>query len=167
MIKIYDFNVDEIITFYKNEVFLGKIDNLSQYVYYSENKKDSEKQYFVRLDNVVNEKIKECGIKNGLIVCNSKHTTSSVFVNHFEQGILFDVLDTLKTMYPPQKKYRHNIWDFEYKNADAHLKSISLGKGATVFVKDGEMILGDFENVIYAEFDHRPMKSFNLIIIGE
>ncbi len=171
IIKTYEFKIDDVVDGIKQDVALKKYESASQFIYYSELKKDllknGCKEYFVKLDDLVYQLVKENNIKEGVVFCNSKHTTSSIFINHFEAGILSDLLDYFKAVYPSQKKYRHNEWDFEFKNADAHLKSIELGKGATVIVKNRELILEDFENIIYAEFDYRPLKSFSITILGE
>ncbi|MDE6201288.1 MAG: secondary thiamine-phosphate synthase enzyme YjbQ [Clostridiales bacterium] len=171
MIKIIDYVIDDIVKQYQNDVYNKKIDDISQVVYPSTNKKDKlgewVRQYFVKLDSVIQDAVKQSGVKTGVVILGSKHTTSSVYVNHFEPGMLYDVLENYDKMFPVQKKYRHNEWDFEYKNGAAHLKSIALGKGSTVFIKNGDLVLGDFENIIYAEFDYRPLKSFNIVIMGE
>ena len=169
--RICDFNIDEIIEAYKKTSKIEGSDE-SELIYYSPNKKDknadgSTRQFFVNLDNVVRDLVKKYNLKNGFVVCGSKHTTSSVYINHFEHGLMNDELEFLRTLYPLSKKYQHNIWDFEYKNADAHLKAIHLGKSATVIVQNGELVLGDFENIIYVEFDHRRGKAINISLFGE
>lgn len=169
--KIIEISIDEVLAKYKEETYKSG-ENMSQFLFESTNKKDLNKDkqsriFFVNLDNFVREQIKLAGLKNGVIICTSKHTTSSVYVNHFEVGVMNDLNESLRVEYPVNKKYEHNIWDNEYKNADAHLKAIHIGKGQSVLVKDGEMILGDFENLIYAEFDARPGKSFALLLMGE
>ncbi len=130
-------------------------------------KKTLHSVYYLNIDNCVREFVKENNMKNGIIICSSKHTTSSIYVNHFEKGLLFDLNQTLEASYPAKKKYQHNLWDDVYKNADAHLKAIHLGKSVSILVKDGELVLGDFENIIYAEFDERPGKSFAVTLLGE
>ncbi len=173
--KIYDLTIDEIIEKYKKD--LRKRDDLanakeSQFLFYSSDKKDriaqgGVREFFVNLDSFAKELIQQSGLKNGIMVCSSKHTTSSIYVNHFEEGIMNDLLDYLSGQYPVGKKYQHNVWDNVYKNADAHFKAVHLGKSATVIIKDGEPILGDFENIIYAEFDYRKSKSINIALFGE
>ena len=169
--KICDIIIDDVINNYKKSLRIEDADE-SQLIYYSPNKKDKTtnggmRQFFVNIDELIRDEIKACGLKNGFVICGSKHTTSSVYVNHFEPGLMDDILDNLRNLYPSTKKYQHNIWDYEYKNADAHLKAIQLGKSATVIVKNGDLVLGDFEDVIYAEFDYRPGKAINISLFGE
>lgn len=169
---IQDFKIEDVISKYEKELRMDGIMDTSEVIYNSENKKDVSKDgrvrcFFVNLDNLVREIIKKNEIKSGFVVCSSKHTTSSVYVNHFEPGAMNDLLDLLRDLYPANKKYKHNEWDYEYKNGDAHLKAIQMGKSATVIISDGELVLGDFENIIYAEFDKRAGKSINIAVFGE
>ena len=169
---IKDFKIDDVISKYEKQLRMDGITDTSEVIYYSENKKDISKDgrvrcFFVNLDNLVREIIEENGIKSGFVVCSSKHTTSSVYVNHFEQGVMNDMLDVLRELYPVNKKYKHNEWDYEYKNGDAHLKAVQMGKSATVIISDGLLVLGDFENIIYAEFDKREGKAINIAVFGE
>ena len=168
--EIYDFTIDEIMEEYIQSSRIEGTDE-RHLLFYSPNKKDKKddgthRQFFINLDNKVRELINKCGLKNGFVICSSKHTTSSVYVNHFEQGFLNDMLEFLREQYPVSKKYQHNIWDSEYKNGDAHLKAIHIGKSAIIIVKNGELVLGDFENIIYAEFDYRHGKSINVSLFG-
>jgi thiamine phosphate synthase YjbQ (UPF0047 family) len=42
-----------------------------------------------------------------------------------------------------------------------------MGKSATVIISEGDLVLGDFENIIYAVFDKRAGKSINIAVFGE
>lgn len=173
IIKTYEVTIDEIIEKYRKEAYDNSAD-ISNYVWNFDKKlkkntgERNTKEYFVKLDDYVDRIIKENNFAEGMVICSSQHTTSGIFVNHFEEGLLYDLLTHLDYTYPSDKpnKYKHNIWDCEYKNAHAHLKAISLSKSATIIVKDGQLILGDFENIIYAEFDFRPQKSISITLIG-
>lgn len=162
---------DELVLKYKKDSLAEGWD-LHEFVFTSDNKKDLNKDnlprvFFLNIDNCVREIVEKYNLKNGFVIVSSKHTTSSCFVNHFEKGLLNDLSNELREDYPAKKKWEHNIWDSVYQNADAHLKAIHFGKSATVIVQDGKLLLGDFENMIYAEFDSRPGKSFTVSIFGE
>lgn len=161
-----EFVADKLVENYEKQARADGLE-IEQFVFRPGNKKVPHSTYFLNVDNCIREFIKENNMKNGVIVCSSRHTTSSVYVNHFERGLLVDLNNLLTETYPAKKKYEHNLWDDVYKNADAHLKAIYLGKSVTVMVIDGELVLGDFENIIYAEFDERPGKSFAVTLIGE
>ena len=45
---------------------------------------------FVNITSQVLDCLRESGIKEGLMLCNSMHITSSVFINDDEKGLLRD-----------------------------------------------------------------------------
>ncbi|HPZ10526.1 MAG TPA: YjbQ family protein, partial [Candidatus Eremiobacteraeota bacterium] len=67
------------------------------------------------------ECLKESNIKEGLLLCNAMHITSSVFINDDEPGLHHDFEVWLEELAPekPYSRYRHNGYE---DNADAHLK---------------------------------------------
>lgn len=162
----HEFVADKLASKYQKEA-LAEGQDVELFVFRPNGKKTLHSVYYLNVDNCVRQLVKENNMKNGIVICSSKHTTSSLYVNHFEKGLLVDLNNDLEASYPAKKKYEHNLWDDVYKNADAHLKAIHLGKSVSVLVKDGELVLGDFENIIYAEFDERPGKSFTVTLLGE
>jgi len=171
MVKTIEKKVDDIIEEYRKEIYGNEkeMENLLYPVLKEDIKAiGNARCFFVNLDNFVRKELTKCRISNGIIVLSSKHTTSCVYINHFEKGIMFDLSESLKKLYPnTPKKYQHNVWDCEFKNADAHLKAMSIGKNCMVVVKESELLLGDFQNIIYAEFDNRPGKSITITYIGD
>lgn len=57
--------------------------------------------------------LEESGVKEGIVIISPLHTTSSVFVNDDEEGLLQDTLEFLESMIPTYKVpyYRHNQSD--------------------------------------------------------
>ena len=135
---------------------------------YADTEKKKQRLFFVNLNRFLNSFIQANGVKNGYIICCSDHTTASVYVNHFETGIMEDLTRYLCEEFPYQpEKYEHNIWDTKDLNADAHLKAMTIGKSATVIIKDGVLVLGKYEDVIFAEYDRRDDKTFTIALFGE
>ncbi|MBQ8320158.1 MAG: YjbQ family protein [Clostridia bacterium] len=135
---------------------------------YADTEKKKQRLFFVNLNRFLNSFIQANGVKNGYIICCSDHTTASVYVNHFETGIMEDLTRYLCEEFPYQpEKYKHNIWDTKDLNADAHLKAMTIGKSATVIIKDGVLVLGKYEDVIFAEYDRRDDKTFTIALFGE
>jgi thiamine phosphate synthase YjbQ (UPF0047 family) len=85
------------------------------------------------------------------------------------------------------KTYKHNIWDHKYKNANGHLKSVFTGnaniiactdgispisvakslaptKSCIIPFADGKLQLPPCDEVINAEFDYRPDKTFMIAL---
>lgn len=131
-------------------------------------KVECNKNVFINLTALINNLIKENKIEHGFVICSSDHTTSSVYVNHFETGLMEDLYKYLNKEFPfSPKSYKHNIWDREFANGAAHMKAMMLGKSATVLISDGKLHMGKFEDIIYAEFDYRPDKTFVVSLFSE
>lgn len=122
---------------------------------------------FVNITPQVERCLKESGIKEGMVLVNSMHITSSVFINDDERGLHHDLEAWLERLAPhsPTSQYRHN--DTGEDNADAHLKREVLGRGVMVAVTNGELDFGTWEQIFYGEFDGRRKKRVLVKIIGE
>jgi len=122
---------------------------------------------FVNITHQVEEALRESGIKEGMILVNSMHITSSVFINDDESGLHNDYEKWLEKIAPhePVNQYRHN--DTGEDNADAHMKRQVMGREVVVAVTNGELDFGTWEQIFYGEFDGRRRKRVLVKIIGE
>lgn len=110
--------------------------------------------------------LQESGIKEGLLLCNAMHITSSVFINDHESGLHLDFEVWLEKLAPekPHAQYRHNGYE---DNADAHLKRTIMGREVVVAVTEGKLDFGPWEQIFYGEFDGNRRKRVLVKIIGE
>ena len=88
---------------------------------------------FVNITSQVVKCLEESGIQEGLLLCNSMHITSSVFINDDETGLHYDFEKWLERLAPqkPYEQYRHNGIE---NNADAHLKRQIMGREVVIAV---------------------------------
>lgn len=121
---------------------------------------------YVNITPDVEKALKESGIKEGLVLVNSMHITSSVFINDDEQGLLSDFEVWLEKLAPekPHSQYRHNGYE---DNADAHMKRQLMGREVVVAVTDGKLDFGTWEQIFYGEYDGKRNKRLLIKIIGE
>ncbi len=125
-----------------------------------------QKVEFVNITDDVEEKVRESGIKDGLVLINPMHITASVFVNDAESGLIEDFKTMLERLAPHNPhSYRHNLTGEE--NADAHLKRQLLGHQVTMAITNGKLDLGPWEQLFYAEFDGQRRKRVLVKAIGE
>ncbi len=122
---------------------------------------------FVNITRNVQETLSASGIQEGLLLCNSKHITSSVFINDNESGLFQDGEAWLEQLAPekPHSQYRHNQTGED--NADAHLKRTIMGREVVVAVTAGRLDFGPWEQIFYGEFDGKRRKRILIKIIGE
>jgi len=137
--------------------------------------------------------LEKTGVKEGLMVVFSQHTTCSVLVqeqsddvNYYgEQLILQDMVNGLEEMFPTcsnEGQYLHPgpehieiagrerdeeaFWSL---NTDAHLRSVLLGRSVTIPIKDGKAILGEFGRIYFGDFDQvrARQRTVRIHIAGE
>lgn len=121
---------------------------------------------FVNITEELEKCVKESQIKEGLLLCNAMHITSSVFINDDEEGLHKDFEIWLEKLAPekPYEQYYHNGFE---DNADAHLKRTIMGREVVVAITDGKLDLGPWEQIFYGEFDGKRKKRVLVKIIGE
>jgi len=125
-----------------------------------------ERREFINITPTVNQCLLESGIQEGLILINSMHITSSVFINDDEPGLHHDFEKWLEKLAPekPYSQYKHNSFE---DNADAHLKRTIMGREVVVAITEGKLDFGPWEQIFYGEFDGKRRKRVLVKIIGE
>lgn len=125
-----------------------------------------KRREFINITRLIDDCLKESGIKEGLLLCNAMHITSSVFINDDESGLHADFEQWLERLAPekPHSQYRHNGFE---DNADAHLKRQVMGREVVVAITAGRMDFGPWEQIFYGEFDGLRRKRVLVKIIGE
>jgi len=121
---------------------------------------------FLNITPEIEKCLAESGIKEGLLLCNAMHITSSVFINDDESGLHHDFEKWLETLAPekPYSQYKHNSFE---DNADAHLKRTIMGREVVVAITEGKLDFGPWEQIFYGEFDGKRKKRVLVKIIGE
>ena len=123
---------------------------------------------FVNITPQVEDAVRASGVKEGLVLVNSMHITSSVFINDDEQGLHHDFskwLEKLAPFSPDPNVYHHNRTGED--NADAHLKRQIMGRETVVAITRGKLDFGPWEQIFYGEFDGNRPKRILIKIIGE
>lgn len=125
-----------------------------------------ERIEFVNITDEVQRCIDESGIKEGLVLVNAMHITSSVFINDNESGLINDFKKWLVKLAPMDERlYQHNLTGED--NAYAHLWRTIMGREATIAITKGKLDFGPWESVFYGEFDGQRRKRVMVKILGE
>ncbi len=140
----------------------------------------------------VEQALARSGIRNGILLVFSQHTTCSVLiqeasddVNYWGTELLMqDLVNTLEKLIPTcrtEGQYLHPgpkhieaaagrdelpSWSL---NTDAHLRSVIMGRSQAIPVIDGAMVLGEFGRIYFADFDQVRARERNVRvqIVGE
>ena len=127
-----------------------------------------ERMGFLNITPEVESEVAKCGISEGMVLVNSMHITSSVFINDDEPGLHEDYkkwLEWLAPYDPSPQHYRHNRTGED--NGDAHHKRQIMGREVVIAITRGKLDFGPWEQIFYGEFDGRRSKRVLVKIIGE
>jgi secondary thiamine-phosphate synthase enzyme len=120
---------------------------------------------FVYLTDLVQDEIRKSGVREGMVLVNSMHITSSVFINDNESGLKQDFLEWLEKLAPQHFDYHHHQTGED--NGYAHLWRTVMGREVVVAITNGHLDLGPWEAIFYGEFDGQRNKRVMVKIIGE
>jgi len=102
-------------------------------------------------------------VREGICAVNVAHTTAAVFVNeNADPDVQRDLLDRLGRVVPKDGDYRH-----AEGNSPAHIKAVFVGNDVTLSVHEGELVLGTWQGVYFAEFDGPRERSATVTVIGD
>ena len=125
----------------------------------------SNRREFINITSQLEKCLEEAKISEGLCLVNAMHITASVFINDDEAGLHNDFEKWLEKLAPAGLNYRHHQTGED--NADAHLKRTIMGHQVMLPITAGELDLGPWEQVFYAEFDGQRRKRVVVKVMGE
>jgi secondary thiamine-phosphate synthase enzyme len=121
------------------------------------------------ITKLVREAIQQSPISAGIALINTLHTTCAVFINEFQSALMDDLKGLAEKLVPERGGYRHDdprFSDCERGNAHSHLRAALLGRSVALGVNNGELALGRFQSVIFAEFDGPRKREVSVQVIG-
>ncbi len=141
----------------------------------------------------VEEAVATSNIKNGIVIVYSQHTSCSVFIQEDSEGVTYknipyilqDTLNCLEKIIPTCEYEGQYLHPGEYHirqaqtlrdeekawglNTDAHIKSSIMGRSETVPIVEGQVVLGEFGRIYFADFDKTRARErqVHIQILGE
>jgi len=121
------------------------------------------------LTDPVRDAIRGLGIADGMALVNTQHTTCALFVNEYQGALLADLEGLMERLVPERAGYRHDdprVSDCERGNAHSHLRAALLGRSVALAVEGGEVALGRYQSIIFAELDGPRVREITVQVIG-
>lgn len=133
--------------------------------------------FFHNVTDEVRAIVEKSGIKDGICVVFSHHTTCSVMIQEsshdlnyygreYMQADLIEIMEKLVPTCRTEGQYYHpgpKHIEFALScpgevasgslNTDAHLRSSFFGRSETIVLKDGKLSLGDFGYIYFIDWD--------------
>jgi secondary thiamine-phosphate synthase enzyme len=129
-----------------------------------------ERTEITDITKLVREAVQQFPVGNGIVLVNTMHTTCALFVNEFQSALIDDLRGLMERLVPERGGYRHDdprYSDCERGNACAHLRAALLGRSIAVGLSGGELALGRFQSVIFAELDGPRKREIAVQVMGE
>ena len=102
-------------------------------------------------------------ITDGICLVTSLHTTAGLFVNeNADPDVQRDLISHLGKLVPRDDEFRH-----EEGNSDAHIKAVLTGNDVGLSVRDGELVLGTWQGIYFADYDGPRERHATITVIGD
>jgi secondary thiamine-phosphate synthase enzyme len=111
--------------------------------------KTGRRTQFVDVTDLVERAVAKSGVRSGICYVYVPHTTAGVAINeHFDPDVATDLEGVFEKLVPRAVAYRH-----AEGNSDSHAKAVLIGTSQAIFVEDGKLVLGQWQGVLFCEFD--------------
>lgn len=136
--------------------------------------RSKERCQIIKITGELKEKVRETETKNGFALLFSPHTTTALYINDGTDELSADLVDMLAMLFPRHKEkglsWKHDeITDptSAIRNTDSHFKSIVVGGQLVLPLVDGEILLGPWQDVMFAELDGPLERDLYVFMYGE
>ena len=114
------------------------------------------------ITNLVEKKVHQSKIKNGLLNLSILNTTASIVVQeNADPDVMKDIEVFFKNLVPMNGNYNHSIEGQD--DMPAHIKSVLTNSNITLSVIDGVIQLGVWQGIYL--FEHREVKKKRIIFL--
>jgi secondary thiamine-phosphate synthase enzyme len=115
----------------------------------------------------VSEHVLKSGMREGIACIFVPGATGAITTIEFEDGLVYDIKSAFKRLFPKDMEYKHEL-RWHDGNGHSHIRASFLGPSLSVPFKNGNLILGTWQQIIFLEFDNKSHNR-NLVvqIVGE
>ena len=121
----------------------------------------SSRVEFVEITGHIRQWLRTQGISSGVLTLYVPHTTAGITINeHADPDVIRDLTMELNKVIPFDDHYHHLEG-----NAAAHIKSSIIGASTQAIVENGDLVLGTWQGIFFAEFDGPRTRKVHLQLI--
>ena len=126
--------------------------------------KTSKRCEFIDITSEVTSFINEAGIESGTVAVFCPHTTAGITINeNADPDVQRDMLLKTSELVPEiDSRYKHGEG-----NSDSHIKSSLYGASETIIIEKGNLLLGTWQGIYFAEFDGPRTRTCFIKIQGD
>lgn len=110
--------------------------------------------HIIDITSEIESILKKSGFTEGQVTVFSIGSTGGISTIEYEPGLLQDIPEFFDKILP-EGRYHHDM-TWHDGNGHSHMRSFLLKTQLTIPFKDGELLLGTWQQVIFIDFDIRP-----------
>lgn len=129
---------------------------------------------FIDITDRLDALVQASAIDNGVIVVQTRHTTTGLIVNEAEPRLLEDLAARLACWAPLDLPYAHDdlsrrtvnvMGARERRNGHAHCRAALLRSSETLVVEGGRLCLGRWQRVLFVESDGPQQRDLVVLLM--
>lgn len=110
----------------------------------------------IDITHYVKDEVRNSKLKEGIVNIFVPHTTAGVLINeNADPSVKEDITNGLGKIAPENANYEHLEG-----NADSHIKSTLVGVSLSIPFENGDLLLGTWQGIYFAEFDGPRTRKF-------
>ncbi len=109
----------------------------------------------IDITDKVRELVKESKVEDGICLVFCPGSTGGITTIEFESGAISDLKTALEKIAPMNQDYEHNK-KWGDGNGYAHIRSALLKPSMCLPVENGDLVLGNWQQIIFIDFDNKP-----------
>lgn len=121
----------------------------------------------VDITDEIQRTIEKSKIRNGIVCVFVNGSTGAVTTIEYEPGLKKDFPRIMEKLVPKEDHYAHHeTWHDD--NGHSHIRASLIGSSICIPVKDGNLIHGTWQQVVFIELDTRPrQRKIAIQIVGD
>lgn len=126
---------------------------------------------FINITDKVLQIVGQSGVKNGMVLVMTAHTTTGVTVNEALECLQSDMGDMMWRLVPEYEHYAHSRMLHSYGttagNPTGHLRAMLTGNHAVFPLINGQVVRGGAQEIFFCEFDGAQSRTVYVEVMGE
>jgi secondary thiamine-phosphate synthase enzyme len=121
----------------------------------------------IDITDSVKSALQKRDIKDGILNLFVPGSTAALTTIEYEPGAVEDLREAIERLIPRTVPYAHDSrWGDG--NGYAHVRASFIGPSLTIPFRDGKLLLGTWQQIVFIDFDNRPRSREIIIqIVGE
>ena len=125
--------------------------------------KTPKREILVNISSEISRIVKNSGVKEGVCRIFVPHTTAGITINeNADPAVIRDIINYLSKLIPQTADFSHMEG-----NSDAHIKCSLTGTFLDLIVHNGNLVLGTWQGIMFAEYDGPRHRKVYVQVSGE